>query len=236
MELTVLMERLEQLGSLQTKRTLLRHGAKEPIFGVKIGDLKKYVLKDIKHQKTMALQLYATGNADAQYLAGLTIDPKNITKEELQLWIKTANCSYIASSIVAGVTAESPFARELALKWMDSSVEYIEKAGWTTYASYLSITDDAVILKDEVASLLEIVASTIHQAKNEVRYAMNQFVICVGSYYVPLLKEATSIATKIGKVEVYLGDTTCKVPLATDAIAKVVTMERVGKKRKHAVC
>lgn len=35
---------LEALGNEQTKKTHLRHGATEPLFGVKVGDLKK-VLK-----------------------------------------------------------------------------------------------------------------------------------------------------------------------------------------------
>ena len=33
------MEKFRESGSDQTKKTFLRHGAKEPIFGVKVGDL-----------------------------------------------------------------------------------------------------------------------------------------------------------------------------------------------------
>jgi hypothetical protein len=40
MTLDQAMSELAALGSEQTKRTLARHGAKEPFFGVKIGDVK----------------------------------------------------------------------------------------------------------------------------------------------------------------------------------------------------
>ena len=35
-----MMQKLEELGSEQTKRTFSNHGAQEPYFGVKVGDLK----------------------------------------------------------------------------------------------------------------------------------------------------------------------------------------------------
>ncbi len=35
------LQKLEALGSEQTKKTFLRHGAREPFFGVRIGDMKK---------------------------------------------------------------------------------------------------------------------------------------------------------------------------------------------------
>ena len=65
---------------------------------------------------------------------------------------------------------------------------------------------------------------------------MNGFVIAVGTYVKPLLKQAKATAKKIGKVDVQMGETSCKVPLATEYIAKVEKMGRVGKKRKTMKC
>jgi hypothetical protein len=84
--------------------------------------------------------------------------------------------------------------------------------------------------------LLKQVEQEIHQAPNRVRYTMNGFVISVGTYVKPLLKQALATAKKIGKVDVQMGETSCKVPLATDYIAKVEKMGRIGKKRKVARC
>lgn len=41
------LQKLEALGSEQTKKTFLRHGAREPFFGVRIGDMKK-LMKEVK--------------------------------------------------------------------------------------------------------------------------------------------------------------------------------------------
>ena len=65
---------------------------------------------------------------------------------------------------------------------------------------------------------------------------MNGFVISVGFFVEPCLKTAKAAAKKIGKVSVHVGDTACKVPLATEYIDKAETDGRLGKKRKTAKC
>jgi len=106
MTLAEIMSQLESLGNEQTKKTLLRHGAIEPIFGVKIGDLKP-IQRKVKKNHDLALQLYETGNSDAMYLAGLIADEEAVTKAQLEKWVKKAPWSLIAFSGVAGLAAES---------------------------------------------------------------------------------------------------------------------------------
>ncbi|MBC1604515.1 DNA alkylation repair protein [Listeria rocourtiae] len=229
------MQQLESLGSEQTKKTLRKHGANEPIFGVKIGDMKKYLVKKIVNQD-VSRELFATGNYDAQYLAGLTINPKEVTKEELLHWAETANCTAINEAIVASLAAETPYAVELAKTWMASKEERIADTGWSCYANYLSLAPNEEINENEVLALLENIEQNIHGAKNSIKYTMNQFVICTGTYYPPLLEKAISVAKSIGQVHVDMGETSCKVPLATGYIEKVIEKDRVGKKRKRAIC
>jgi hypothetical protein len=83
---------------------------------------------------------------------------------------------------------------------------------------------------------LKTVEAGIDSAPNRVKYCMNAFVISVGSYVKPLLNAAKATAKKIGVVEVDMGDTACQTPLATEMIAKIESMGRVGKKRKTAKC
>ncbi len=71
---------------------------------------------------------------------------------------------------------------------------------------------------------------------NRVKYTMNGFVIATGSYVKPLSKRAKKVAKKLGKVDVVMGGTSCKVPLATEVIGKVEKAGRMGKKRKTIKC
>src|SRR5712691_748321 len=113
----LIVEELKTLGKETYKKVLLNHGVQEPVFGVKIEDLKK-IQKRIKTDYQLALDLYDTGVYDAMYLAGLIADDAKMTKKDLQHWAEKA-CAPLARSTVAWVAAGSPHATEMALKWID---------------------------------------------------------------------------------------------------------------------
>ncbi|WP_188997203.1 DNA alkylation repair protein [Paenibacillus nasutitermitis] len=230
-----IMNKLEQMGTEQTRRTFQNHGASQPLFGVKIGDLKKLV-KEVRKDQQLAAALYATGNSDAMYLAGLAIDPASIKKELLQTWVKQANWYMLSEYTVAGVAAESPYALELAREWMDSDEELIAACGWSTYANYISVTPDADLDLNEIRSLLDKAEQTIHSERNRVRYTMNGFVIIAGSAVASLHEEALAAAGRIGKVQVNMGQTACKVPPADAYIQKVKARGKIGVKKKTCIC
>ena len=65
---------------------------------------------------------------------------------------------------------------------------------------------------------------------------MNGFVIAVGTYVKPLLKQAKASARQIGAASVDVGDTACSVPLAIAYIEKIESAGRIGQKRKTIRC
>jgi 3-methyladenine DNA glycosylase AlkD len=83
MNVTEIMTELQAKGSESIKKILLKHGVKEPFFGVKIEYLKP-IQKKVKKDYQLAKDLFATGNADAMYLAGLIADDENMTRADLQ--------------------------------------------------------------------------------------------------------------------------------------------------------
>lgn len=230
-----ILKELQEYGDEQTKATLMTHGAKEPLFGVKVQDLKK-ILKKTKKKHELSLELYATGNSDAMYLAGLMADEKQITKEQLEDWVDKAYWSYLCEYVVPWVAAETEYGLELGLKWIKSDRETVASAGWGTLAYYAAVNEDEKLDTKVYVELLDKVKKEIHGAQNRVRYTMNGFVIAVGTYVVALTQKSKEIAKEIGKVSVDVGGTACKVPLANDYIDKVIDMGRVGKKRKTARC
>jgi 3-methyladenine DNA glycosylase AlkD len=229
-----IVEELKRLGSEGTKRVLLNHGVREPVFGVKVGDLKK-IQKRIKKDYQLALDLFDTQIYDAMYLAGLIADDARMTRKDLQRWVKQAHGG-IESYTVPWVAAGSPHGRELALEWIESQAESVAVAGWSTLSSLVSITADSELDLAELKELLQRVQKHIHQALNDVRYAMNGFVIALGTYVQPLTDLALGAAEKIGPVSVEMGQTACQVPDAPERIRKAQKNGTVGKKRKTAKC
>ena len=230
-----IVEEIRPLGSDAYKKIMFNHGAKEPIFGVKVEELKK-IQKRIKKDYQLALNLYDTGIYDAMYLAGLIADDARMTKKDLQHWLDKATSPALAQYTVPWVAAGSPDGHDLALKWIDSKDEKTAMAGWSTLSSIVGITDDDNLDIPQLKKLLDRVGKSIHKAPNRVRYAMNGFVISVGSYVAPLTEYALQVAEHMGEVTVDMGDTACKVPSAAEYIEKVRKRGSIGKKRKTAKC
>ncbi len=230
-----IMAELEAKGSPGTKKVLLKHGVKEPFFGVKIGDMKP-IQKKIKKDYQLAKDLYATGNSDAMYLAGLIADESKMTKEDLATWVKQSQSVNVNEYTVPWIAAESKFGYELAMEWIDSKEEYIATAGWATLSNLVAIKADEDLDLKALKNLLQRVEKDIHKAANRVRSNMNGFMIALGSF-VPALTDATiQTAKKVGTVMVDVGDTSCKVPDAIEYIMKVKHKGTIGKKKKMARC
>lgn len=230
-----IVKQLQSLGTEGYRKILRNHGVQEPLFGVKIEELKK-IQKRVKRDYQLALDLYDTGIYDAQYLAGLIADDPKMTKKDLRRWLETANCATLCGFTVPWVAAESKHGRELALEWIESKKDDVAVAGWQTLCGLVAIKDDAELDLAELKKLLQRVQKTIHQAPNSVRYVMNGFVIAVGCYVKSLTDLALQTAAKIGPVTVDMGNTACKVPLATEYIQKVQKRGTIGKKRKTVKC
>lgn len=230
-----IVDELETMGSDSTKRILMRHGAREPFFGVKVADLKK-IQKRVKTDHPLALELYATGNSDAMYLAGLIADDQAMTKRDLGRWVKEAYWYMLSEYTVPGVAAGNRHGHDLARKWIENKQENIASAGWATLSGIVSIRPDDELDHDELTADLDRIAESIHDQPNRVRYTMNGFVIAVGGYVAELTKTAEKTARKIGKVSVDMGGTSCKVPFAPDYIQKMRDRGVIGKKRRSARC
>jgi 3-methyladenine DNA glycosylase AlkD len=234
---TSIMAELKKKGTEKTRKTYARHGmATDKMFGVSVADLK-IIAKTIKGQQALACELYETGNMDAMYLAGMVADGSQMTKQRLHAWAEgAASLRMIAEYTVPWVTVENAHGRELAKQWIKSKKEHVASSGWCTYSGLLATKPDEELDLAEIENLLGVVVKGIRSEQNRVRYTMNGFVIAVGAYVKPLLKQAKATAKQIGPVSVDVGDTACTVPLATAYIEKIEAAGRVGKKRKTIRC
>ncbi|MCK7554362.1 DNA alkylation repair protein [Chitinophaga sedimenti] len=133
-----IMAELEKLGTAQTKKTWLNHGAPPSVYGVKVADMK-VIQKREKKNYPLSMALYRTGNGDAMYLAGLISDPAKMTKADLQEWAAAANWSMLNECTVPWTAAESRFGHELAISWMAAPEPSLRACGWSTYSSLVAV-------------------------------------------------------------------------------------------------
>jgi 3-methyladenine DNA glycosylase AlkD len=210
------MRELEKAGTEQARKTYRRHGAVDPMFGVSFATLKEMV-KRIKVDHALAMQLWETGNHDARILAMKIADPARMKPADLDRWARETRAR-MCGGYVSMLAAEGPHGRAKAKQWLASSDAALRATGWLL-TGHLATLDEAA---DDAwfADRLAAIEKTIHGASNSEREAMNSTVIAIGGRNASLRKAATAAAKRIGPVEVDHGDTACKTPDAAAYIEK----------------
>lgn len=235
MDLDTVMQELERLGKERTKKIYMSNGAHEPLFGVATGEMKP-MAKKIKINQPLAEQLYATGNYDAMYFAGIIADPKAMTAADFDRWMDTAYFYMLSDFVVAVTLAEADIAQEVADNWIASEEELRMSAGWSCYCWLLGNRPDSEFSENKLTDLLELAANTIHDAPDRTKYAMSSFIYTVGVSYVPLHDKAVTTADAVGQVSVNPGKAKSKFIHAAANIQKAIDKQQIGFKRKHVRC
>lgn len=227
------MKELEAMGSEQTVKIYKNHGADIPLFGVSIANIKKLAKKYKKNNHTLGVQLLNSGNVDAIYLSQYIVDPNLLTIIDLEKIMDSTEYYMLLDNVVANLAARNKeIAFECLYKWIESENKRYRQVAYGIYSLILSSYNDELIDKNHVVKTVEYIRKNIHEEENRVRYNMNNFLIVAGTNYGDLTNKYKDYAKEIGKVEVYMGKTSCKVPDAYSYIEKIEKMGNIGKKRK----
>lgn len=235
MNVEMVMQELEALGKERMKKIYMSNGAHEPVFGVATGAMKP-IVKNIKINQVLAEELYATGNYDAMYFAGIIADPKAMTESDFDRWMDAAYFYMLSDFVVAVTLSESDIAQQVADKWIASEEELRMSGGWSCYCWLLGSRKDVEFSESKLSDMLDLVEKTIHDSPERTKSSMNNFVYTVGTSYVPLHEKAVETAKAIGIVEVKRDDKKSSFLNACESIEKAADKGRLGFKRKHVRC
>jgi 3-methyladenine DNA glycosylase AlkD len=235
MDFETVMQELEALSNERLKKMYIGNGAQEPLFGVATGKMKP-IAKKIKINQPLAEQLYATGNYDAMYFAGIIADPMAMTEADFDRWIVGAYFYMLSDYVVAVTLAEADIAQVVADKWIASGEELRMSAGWSCYCWLLGNRPDSEFSATKLACMLDQVEKTIHDSPDRTKSAMNNFIYTVGISYLPLHDKAVETAKAIGPVEIKRDKKKNSILLASENIQKELDRGKLGFKRKYVRC
>lgn len=235
MDFESVMKELESLAKERTKKIYLSNGAAEPLFGVNTGDMKP-LLKKTGLNQNLAEKLYASGNYDAMYFAGVIAEPKKMTESDFDRWIERAYFYMISDFVVAVTLSESDIAQEVADKWIMSGEDLKMSAGYSCYCWLLGNRKDQEFDPDKISKMMTHVKSAISAAPVHTKKAMNSFIYTVGISYIPLNEEALFIAEEIGTIEFKDHKNKMVTLNPYETIKKEQDKGRLGFKRKFVRC
>lgn len=235
MDFEAVMKELETLGKDRTKKIYMSNGAHEPLFGVNTGDMKPLLKKTGLNQE-LAEKLYATGNYDAMYFAGVIAEPKKMTESDFDRWIQGAYFYMISDFIVAVTLSESDIAQEVSDKWIASGEDLKMSAGYSCYCWLLGNRKDHEFDSEKISLMMKKVKEAINDAPINTKKAMNSFIYTVGISYIPLNKEALLLSEEIGTIEFRNHKNKIVTLNPHETIRKEHDKGRLGFKRKFVRC
>ncbi len=216
MKLDEVMSTLKKAGKPNTAKIYQRHGSGPNVYGVSFADLGK-LTKKIKKDHGLALELWSTGVGEAQTLALMIADPAQLKDDLADAWVADSTNRGLRHYL-ACLVARSPIATKKMKEWMKAKDEARRSTGYAILA-FLMRDTPAMLADGDLEKHLATIEKEIHGSPNWARYSMLMGLISIG-LRPSLQKKAIQAARRIGKVDVDMGETSCKIPDAEEYILK----------------
>ncbi len=226
MKVKEVLSELESLGDEKRRQHNAKTGPDgvpgaplENQYGCKTGDIRK-LAKKIRTDHDLALKLWKTGNIDAQLLAILIMQPKELSIKELDTMVREVRFAWVAEWLHSYVVAKHPEKDALREKWMKKSEKdgWAARAGWHHTASKINRGEDGV----DAEALLDRLEKEMPKAKPETKWTMNNTLAAIGINYARHRKRAIAIGEKLGVYRDYPVSKGCTSPFAPLWIEEMV--------------
>ncbi len=223
MNLKEAMAELEALGNEKMRKQNTKHGAEGEQFGVRRGECRK-IAKKIKSDHALALDLWATGNIDAHFLAILIMKPKELTTDELDAMVRSVTFTEVADWLSSYVIKHHPEKEVLREKWMHDEHPMAGRCGWALTAGRVNKTPDGL----DLDALLDRIESEMADAHPTIQWTMNIALAEVGINHPDRRDRALEIGESLGVYRDYKTPKGCTSPFAPIWINAMVERQEAG--------
>ena len=153
--------------------------------------------KKIGKDTNVGIQLFKTGNYDAQLLCSKICKPKEITEALMDQWITHFNTWEICDSFCMQLFKFHPLAIKKALEWSERNNEFEKRAGFVLMATYGFADKNAG--NEVFEQFFRIIIKHVNDERIYVKKAVNWALRQIGKRNVDLQKKAILTAKEILK-------------------------------------
>ena len=166
--------------------------------GVPVPDMRA-IAKQIGKDHNLALTLWETGVAEARIVAAMVDDPKQVTEEQMELWVRDIDSWDICDQVCMNLFEKTPLAWKKILDWSEREEEFVKRAAFAL-AACLAWHDKTV--EDEAfVKLLLVVRRGAKDERNFVKKAVNWALRNIGKRNRDLNKAAIETAKEVLRMD-----------------------------------
>jgi 3-methyladenine DNA glycosylase AlkD len=151
-----------------------------------------------RRDHALALELWDSGIHDARLLATLVENPQQITRGQMEQWVRAAD-NWALTDALAFLIDRTEFAEEKALAWSERKGEFVKRAGFATMAGMAIHRKE---LPDDVfRRFLPVIAREATDERNFVKKAVNWALRQIGKRNPALRRAAIAEAKRIARLD-----------------------------------
>lgn len=185
---------LEDLGNEKRKQMYIKNGASENTYGVLMGELRKLV-KQLGTNHDLALELWHSGNTEAQWIACMIFDVNKLTLDEIRNMASQINYNDMIDKFAGEVVSKHKSVDLLAEEWTASGEDNLGRAGWNLIVHKVS---DGKMTNEELEELLTTIKNELQTATPGKQWAMNHALCQIGICYPDFTKKCIALGETLG--------------------------------------
>lgn len=214
-------EILARLESLYNEK-MFHHNTKNGIadkeqYGVKMGDIRN-MAKAIKSDHPLALELWKTGNLEAQLLAVLVMEVKKLSANDIDKLVRSMKFVPVADWFYSYIIKEHPDKESLRIKWMKDKEPMPARAGWSLTSGRVAREPEGL----DLPALLDRIEKEMPKADPKIQWTMNSTLAQIGIHFPAHRKRALAIGEKLGIYRDFPVSKGCTSPFAPIWINEMV--------------
>jgi len=217
-----IIQRLRSLSDPEAVKEMARFGINpENTYGVSIPNLRR-IAKESGKDHALAQELWASGVHEAKILASMVDEPKAVTEEQLEAWVKDFDSWDVCDQVCMNLFDRVPLAWQKISDWSQREEEFVKRAAYTLIACLAWHDKEAE--DDKFVALLPVIVKGATDERNFVKKAVNWALRHIGKRNPSLNKVAIKTAEEIQKI-----DSRAARWIAADALREL-TSEAVQKR------
>jgi 3-methyladenine DNA glycosylase AlkD len=162
--------------------------------GVPMPEIRK-LAKSINKDHSLALELWETGIHEARIMASLIDDPKLVTPQQMDTWVKDFHSWDLCDQVCGNLFDRTVFAMERALLYSSYDEEYIKRAAFVLMAEFAA--HDKKAENEVFIALLPVIEREAWDDRNFVKKAVNWALRQIGKRNPELRVAAVACANRI---------------------------------------
>lgn len=200
MSVEALIREMMALGSAENREGARRFGIapQGAFFGVSIPDLRR-LAKPHRRDHALAQALWETGVQDARILAGYIDDPAQVSRAQMNRWVKDFDNWALCDQVCGNLFDRTPHADAAARAWILREEAFVRRSGFVLMATQAvhrkELPDEAFL------AYLPLIRAGATDDRNFVRKAVNWALRQIGKRSPTLRRAAIAEAKAIARID-----------------------------------